>query len=392
MKKVLFVTPDFYPHSTGFANAAINLINAILKYGNDKYKIYVFTSVLLGDNAEMNNISVYRYQNNLMNHGITQWIDGLLRYKKIKSIISTHKIDIIFFETNTFPYLENFVVESYKDKVFVRIHSTLDTEIPVFKKANSFFEKINYYLMKRFMKKASNILSTSEYYIDFIKREYLHNNVFEIWNNKSYSLLCNTISEDIDPEEQMISSNIFTTLGKMSEPGIIQKGITDLLKAIYFLKADEALPEDFLLNIIGDGDSAEKLKKYGTILEVENVVSFKGNVSHESVLNYIRASKVIILLSRFEGQSMFITEALANGKPLILSDGNGMSEMIKDGYNGFVVKTGNPKDAAEKIKKICGLEEKKVKEMGKKSRILYLDKFSEKAVYHQFDDTVKLKS
>lgn len=29
MTKVLFITPDFYPNSTDFANASINLIEAI---------------------------------------------------------------------------------------------------------------------------------------------------------------------------------------------------------------------------------------------------------------------------------------------------------------------------------------------------------------------------
>ena len=29
MRKILFIVPDFYPNSTGFANAALNLIKSI---------------------------------------------------------------------------------------------------------------------------------------------------------------------------------------------------------------------------------------------------------------------------------------------------------------------------------------------------------------------------
>lgn len=391
MIKVLFITADFYPNSTGFANATMNLVNAISKYGNNKYKIYLFTSVLLGEKEEIKCAEIFRYQNKILHHRITLWLEDFMKYKFLKRIICKEGIDIIFFETNTFPYLENYIIKSFKDKVFVRIHSTLDTEIPIFLKPKRICDKIEYYLMKKFMKEVKNIFSTSEYYIDFIKHEYLQNNVFDIWGEKSYSLLCNTINDDIKINDTVIYSNIFTTLGKMSQPGIIQKGIIDLLKAIYFLKIDGILPQDFLLNIIGDGDETDKLKKYSYKLGLNEFVSFKGNISHDDVLRYIRLSKAVILLSHFEGQSMFVTEALANGKPLILSDKNGMSELIRDDYNGLLVKTGNPKDAAQIIKKFIGFENEKVREMGENSHILYTEKFSEKAVYQQFDDAIKLK-
>ena len=48
--KILFVTPDFYPNSTGFANAALNLINAIKIHSSSTNELYVFTDKPLGEN------------------------------------------------------------------------------------------------------------------------------------------------------------------------------------------------------------------------------------------------------------------------------------------------------------------------------------------------------
>ena len=82
---------------------------------------------------------------------------------------------------------------------------------------------------------------------------------------------------------------------------------------------------------------------------------------------------------------MFITESISLGKPLLLSDNNGMQDMIEDGINGYVTKTGNPIDAAEKIKKFIELGEKELITMGEASQKIYENHFSPREIYKQFD-------
>ena len=88
---------------------------------------------------------------------------------------------------------------------------------------------------------------------------------------------------------------------------------------------------------------------------------------------------------------MFITESLALGKPVILSDNNGMEDMIVDGLNGYVTKTGDAVEAAKVIKKLMSLDEKALTKMGEESRKIYEDLFSASAVYKQFDDLMTLR-
>lgn len=386
---VLFITPDFYPSSTGFANATINLIEAILKYSNGKYKVFAFTEQVLGDNKEYEGIEVYRYWNTGCTNKFARLQYERKRYKDIKKYIQDKKIDIIFFETNTFPFLQNWILNDFKDKVYVRIHSTADTEVPIYGEHPTVGSKISFKLMKKFMQKVDNILATSEFYLDFIKREYLDSNVYTIWDNKNYGILYNTSVEGMKKAPHQMK-NHFMTMGKMSSNGITQKGITDLIKGVYYLKINNELPSDFKLTIVGEGEKFDYIKSLIDKYYISGYIELIPRATHEEVLDMISKTKAIVLLSRYEGQSMFITESLSAGKPLLLSDNNGMQDMIIDGVNGFVTRTGDPIGAAQNIKKICNMEEIDIIRMGRESRSIYENKFSPEEVYKQFNYLISI--
>lgn len=386
---VLFITPDFYPSSTGFANATINLIEAILKYSNGKYKVFAFTEQVLGDNKEYEGIEVYRYLNTGCTNKFARLQYERKRYKDIKKYIQDKKIDIIFFETNTFPFLQNWILNDFKDKVYVRIHSTADTEVPIYGEHPTVGSKISFKLMKKFMQKVDNILATSEFYLDFIKREYLDSNVYTIWDNKNYGILYNTSVEGMKKAPHQMK-NHFMTMGKMSSNGITQKGITDLIKGVCYLKINNELPSDFKLTIVGEGEKFDYIKSLIDKYYISGYIELIPRATHEEVLDMISKTKAIVLLSRYEGQSMFITESLSAGKPLLLSDNNGMQDMIIDGVNGFVTRTGDPIGAAQNIKKICNMEEIDIIRMGRESRSIYENKFSPEEVYKQFNYLISI--
>ena len=388
---VLFITPDFYPNSTGFANASTNLVNSILKYGEDNYKVFVFTEVQLGSKQELNGISVYRYKFTGPKRHIFRILYERKRYKSLCGYIEKNNIDIIFFETNTFPFLENWVLDRYGKKVFVRIHSTADTEVPIFGEKRTIGARIAFKKMKDFMAKVANIVSTSNYYLDFIKRFYLDSNVYTMLENKSYGIIYNTSVDGILPKS-VITNNIFITMGKMSKSGVIQKGITDLLKSVFYLAKNNKIHDDFNLIIIGDGEEYSRILSTIHKLNLEKYIQLVRSASHDEVFEYISQAKATILVSRYEGQSMFVTESLSLGKPLLLTIDNGMSDMIVDGGNGFLARTGDPVDIASAISKIMALGKDELDAMGNKSRLIYETKFSLQSAFEQFDCLMKLSN
>jgi len=84
-----------------------------------------------------------------------------------------------------------------------------------------------------------------------------------------------------------------------------------------------------------------------------------------------------------EGHPWVIVEAMAAGLPIISTDQGAIKESVVDGVNGFIVEKRNPTAIAEKI--ITLIENTRLRhEMGKASRKLYEEKFTEKHLVENF--------
>lgn len=388
MRKVLIIAADFYPSNTGFSNATLGLINSISDFADD-IQIHVFTTVPLGNNNELENIPVVRYQAKHNYNKISSFFNKIAQFNFIKSYVSKNEIDFLLLETNIFTFLQLLLCDFYKEKLAVRIHSTIDTEVLIFEKPKNLYQKFQKTLDIQFMKKASNIISTNKYHINFIKEYFYNNNVYTIWDNKDYYILPNT-SSPIDNIDNLTPDDYLMTMGKLSSNGYIQKGLKDLIKAVYHLKKSDELPYNFHLKIVGDGDMYDKITKYAITLGVSNHIEFIKYLTHEESITMIKKAKAIILLSRYEGQSMFITEALSLSKPLIITNDNGMCDMIINGKNGFSLNSGDYLAAAESIKKIyaCSIDE--LTSMELESYKLYQERFSPQRISKNFEGILDL--
>ncbi len=370
MKKVIIIAADFYPNSTGFANATINLVNLI----KNDYDVTVFTDVALGDGKEFEGAHIERYKCGKFRRHMSV-------YKSMCNYIEKNGADIILLETNTFSYLQNKLLKKYGDKVAVRIHSTVDAEVLAYRK--SLLGRIYHYPDIQFMRKVRYVIATNSYHVCFVKNMFLMNNIYDMWQNKQYFILPNLSDIEFSGERSVSNTDYYLTLGKMNKGGIVQKGIQDVLMALYIQKKEARLKTKFI--IIGDGEYKEALSNYADKLGVSEYVDFVGGVSHQSVQNYLSECKAVVLPSRYEGQSMFITEAIAMGCPLIITNDNGMEDLIVDNVNGYVVKTGDSEDLALKISMFDELSASEIAEMSKQSYDIYRTRFAPEVVKSKFD-------
>lgn len=105
-----------------------------------------------------------------------------------------------------------------------------------------------------------------------------------------------------------------------------------------FLQVAKLLPD---INFIWIGN----LKK--PEFEIPKNVFFRGNIPNAG--SYIEYVDILMLPSNYEGLPMVIIEAMAMGKPVIASNVGGISEIVRNGENGFALS--NQADLfAEKIK------------------------------------------
>jgi glycosyltransferase involved in cell wall biosynthesis len=151
-----------------------------------------------------------------------------------------------------------------------------------------------------------------------------------------------------------------------------RKGVLHLIRAGEILN----LGKHALFLIIGnldlDREYAQKVIEYARSRGVN--VKFTGFVPYEDLKAIYAACDIFVLPSFEEGDPIALKEAMASGKPLIGSNVGGISMQIRDGWNGYLVKPGNEKELAERIKYLVDNEGERER-MGKNSRKLAEEEF-----------------
>lgn len=100
--------------------------------------------------------------------------------------------------------------------------------------------------------------------------------------------------------------------------------------------------------IIGDGPEKERLQNVIEQKHISNI-ELKGFLPKGSIKNELDASFLFLLTSFEEGTPTALLEAMARGLPIITSPAGGIEFLVKDGINGFVIKSWEREDYIEKI-------------------------------------------
>ncbi len=126
------------------------------------------------------------------------------------------------------------------------------------------------------------------------------------------------------------------------------KGIEQLLEAVSYLKDTDSLR----LVIIGgddDEDAVSWLKEMTEKLDITERVTFHGLVKHHELPIFYNAANVTVVPSYYESFGLVGLESLACGTPVVTTDVGDMSNVIRQGENGYVVPDNDPQELADKI-------------------------------------------
>jgi len=108
---------------------------------------------------------------------------------------------------------------------------------------------------------------------------------------------------------------------------------------------------DTKLLIVGNGPQMNELKKFSKHLGISKNVIFAGKIEHDKLLKsgIFKACKIFVTASTTETQGITILEAQANGIVCVGVNARGTKDLIKNNYNGYLVKEGNKKEFANRI-------------------------------------------
>ena len=110
----------------------------------------------------------------------------------------------------------------------------------------------------------------------------------------------------------------------------------------------------------GEGPEEGYLKELAESLGISNSIRFVGWIPHDDLPKYLSSSDVYVTTSLLDGGiSIATVDAMACELALVVTDIADNKKWIKDGENGFIVPTKNPKLLAEKV--IYLLENKEIR-------------------------------
>lgn len=128
-----------------------------------------------------------------------------------------------------------------------------------------------------------------------------------------------------------------------------RKGAFDLLEAMGYLKSSGCSLQVW---IAGDEEREGDLLRASTRLEelrLKDLCELLGTVRGEKKAELLSKASLFILPSYDEGLPMAVLEAMAAGLAVVSTPVGGIPEVVRDGYNGFLVPPGDIDALVEKL-------------------------------------------
>lgn len=160
----------------------------------------------------------------------------------------------------------------------------------------------------------------------------------------------------------------FLTVGYVE----IRKGQDVLVEAIKKLPDEIRVKCEFLL--VGQDSSLFALKLKEDITDIPEIRMI-GIVDREELHRIFEVSDILIIPSREDPMPTVAAEAMMHSIPCIISDVVGTAAYITDGIDGWIFKSGDIQDLAQKVE-WCFLHRKEIIQAGENARILYQTVFS----------------
>ena len=155
---------------------------------------------------------------------------------------------------------------------------------------------------------------------------------------RQYSMVSSTLERDeisFKPKTSIQRKKILY-VGNIS----FEKGVFDLLEAV------KDLP-DYTLTVVGNGIALDQCKKMYD--KYSNIFFTGAQYNRSKLLEIYDQNGILVMPSHSEKQGKVYLEAMARGLVPIVTDVGGVHTIIKNMYNGLMVKSASPKDLRDSL-------------------------------------------
>ncbi len=187
----------------------------------------------------------------------------------------------------------------------------------------------------KILKKASALVTISEFNKEFMEEKFGVKNVFAVHDSINVKMF--------KPAKKKPRNQILT-IGRLVE----QKGFLYLIEACHILQKKSV---DFELVMIGEGPDKKMYEKMIKEKGISNIV-FKGSMKSDQVKAELSSSKIFVLPCVIAKNGdcdilpNVLKEAMAMQIPVITTDICGIDEMVHDGVTGLLIPPEDPQALA----------------------------------------------
>jgi glycosyltransferase involved in cell wall biosynthesis len=205
----------------------------------------------------------------------------------------------------------------------------------------------------------------------------LRRGIEEVGFKKENTYLFNNCIDPIDTDdnlemEKSWPGNYLCTVGRPS----YQKHLDMMVRVMYELKKE--IPGIHLV-LVGVGyhfhKDLELLKKLIDRLDLKNNITLLEWMPREKVFKIVKDAQVYLTTSLYEGMPYAVLEAMALGKPVVATDVDGNRDLIRHGYNGFLVPVDDVEAMKNHILKLLR-NNNLMQEFSANAKKLFFDKFN----------------
>lgn len=146
--------------------------------------------------------------------------------------------------------------------------------------------------------------------------------------------------------------------------------------------------DNFELQLVGEGEQRSNLERLVVEKGLTRQVRFLGWVDRAAIVEVYRQADIFVTASTWEGMPNTVLEGMACGLPVVGTRASGLSELVREGVNGYLV---DINDAAALTDRLADLIDNPYerRRMGKESRKIAEQEFAWDYIAEQYVEIYK---
>lgn len=171
----------------------------------------------------------------------------------------------------------------------------------------------------------------------------------------------------------LFSPVVSAELTKNKIPKVIFVGRLSGEKGLATLLAAKAGSTAYELHIVGDGPLAAEVR---TAADADQQIIWHGRQGTEEVYRLQRMADLVVFPSEcYENFPIVLLEAMAHGKPVLVSRIGGLAEIVEEGRTGEFFVPGDPNSLQRALEKILK-DQARLRAMGEAAEARYLERYN----------------